>query len=60
MYCSAIDSIFQPPFFMILSTAVLAGDLLREPPTRKELHHEVVRRLNRPQIALPGGHRMAC
>ena len=40
---------------MISSTAVLAGDLPWEPPTRNGVHREVARQPCRPQMALQSG-----
>ena len=47
----AIDSIFQPPIFMISSTAAPVRNVLGEPASyAKGTHHEVVLQLCRPQI----------
>ena len=32
----AIDTVFQPPLFMISSTTIPVSNVLGEPPTRKE------------------------
>ena len=50
----AVDSVFQPPVFMILSTAAPVRNVLGA-VYAKGMHHEVVQQLCRPQTNVLAG-----